>query len=121
MKYIISTIKFITILGLGAILLLGCVREQPKPVVKETQPSDPNYYIGPGGYAIDLREVENDDKRALGRWDALRKPLAKMVCDMKELSDIEDYRRLVLETYRNEINKVINIVNERYEREYGRL
>tara|TARA_B110001454_G_scaffold191274_1_gene190866 strand:- start:444 stop:896 length:453 start_codon:yes stop_codon:yes gene_type:complete len=65
--------------------------------------------------------VENDDKRALGRWDALRKPLAKMVCDMKELSDIEDYRRLVLETYRNEINKAINVVNERYEREYGRL
>ena len=63
MKYIISTIKFFTILGLGVILLLGCVREQPKPVVKETQPSDPNYYIGPGGYAIDLREVENDDKR----------------------------------------------------------
>ena len=49
MKYIISTIKFITILGLTTIVLLGCVREQPKPVVKETQPSDPNYYIGPGG------------------------------------------------------------------------
>ena len=65
--------------------------------------------------------VENDDKRALARWDALRKPLAKMVCDMKELSDIEDYRRLVLETYRNEINRAINIVNERYEKEYGRL
>lgn len=65
--------------------------------------------------------VENDDKRALARWDALRKPLAKMVSDMKELSDIEDYRRLVLETYRDEINKAINTVNERYEKEYGRL
>ena len=63
MKYIISTIKFFTILGLTTIILLGCVREQPKPVVKETQPSDPNYYIGPGGYAIDLKEVENDSKR----------------------------------------------------------
>jgi hypothetical protein len=39
------------------------VREQPKPVVKETQPSDPNYYIGPGGLAIDLREEENDAAR----------------------------------------------------------
>ena len=58
MKYIISTIKFFTILGLTTIILLGCVREQPKPVVKETQPSDPNYYIGPGGLAIDLREQE---------------------------------------------------------------
>ena len=58
MKDIFSTINFITILGLSAILLLGCVREQPKPVVKETQPSDPNYYIGPGGLAIDLREQE---------------------------------------------------------------
>ena len=63
MKYIISTIKFITILGLGAILLLGCVREQPKPVVKKTEPSDPNYYIGPGGMAIDLREVDNRHER----------------------------------------------------------
>ena len=64
MKDLFSMIKFITILGLGAILLLGCVREQPKPVVKETQPSDPNYYIGPGGYAIDLREVDNRAERA---------------------------------------------------------
>ena len=64
MKYIISTIKFFTILGLTTIILLGCVREQPKPVVKETQPSDPNYYIGPGGMAIDLREVDNRNKRA---------------------------------------------------------
>ena len=63
MKDIFSMIKFITILGLGAILLQGCVRKQPKPVVKETQPSDPNYYIGPGGYAIDLREQENSRKR----------------------------------------------------------
>ena len=62
MKYIISTIKFITILGLGAILLLGCVRKQPEPVARKTQPSD-GKYIGPGGYAYDLREVENDDKR----------------------------------------------------------
>ena len=65
--------------------------------------------------------VENDEKRAMARWDALRKPLAKMVYDMKGLSDIEDYRRLVLETYRNQINKAINAVNERYEKEYGRL
>ena len=65
--------------------------------------------------------VENDEKRALARWDALRKPLAKMITNMKELSDIEDYRRLVLETYRNEINKAINAVNEQYEKEYGRL
>ena len=60
MKYIISTIKFFTILGLTTIILLGCVREQPKPVVKETQPSDPNYYIGPGGWAIDLRDVDKN-------------------------------------------------------------
>ena len=60
---ILSALKFITILGLGAIILLGCVRERPKPVVKETQPSDPNYYIGPGGYAIDLREREKQFKR----------------------------------------------------------
>jgi len=65
--------------------------------------------------------VENDEKRALARWDALRKPLAKMITNMKELSDIEDYRRLVLETYRNEINKAINAVNDQYEKEYGRL
>jgi len=57
----------------------------------------------------------------LERWDALRKPLAKMIANMKELSDIEDYRRLVLETYRNEINKAINAVNDQYEKEYGRL
>ena len=71
MKYIISTIKFITILGLGAILLLGCVREQPKPVVKKTEPSDPNYYIGPGGYAIDLREQEQQLERE-GCWSMLQ-------------------------------------------------
>ena len=71
MKYIISTIKFITILGLGAILLLGCVREQPKPVVKETQPSDPNYYIGPGGMAIDLREQEKNLEKE-GCWRMLQ-------------------------------------------------
>ena len=65
--------------------------------------------------------VENDDKRALARWDALRKPLAKMVCDMKELSDIEDYRRSALEAHRNHINQVINLVNERYEKEYGSI
>ena len=63
MKYIISTIKFITILGLTTIILLGCVREQPKPVVKETQPSDPNIYIGSGGMAIDLRKVDSDAER----------------------------------------------------------
>ena len=63
MKYIISTIKFFTILGLGVILLLGCVREQPKPVVKETQPSDPNYYIGPGGLAIDLNNLKERDEQ----------------------------------------------------------
>ena len=65
--------------------------------------------------------VENDDKRALGRWDALRKPLAKMIMDIKELSDIEDYRRSVLEAQRDHINKAINAVNEQYEKEYGRL
>lgn len=65
--------------------------------------------------------IEKDDQKALARWDSLRAPLAKMIRDMKELSDIEDYRRLVLETYRNEINKAINTVNERYEKEYGRL
>ncbi len=63
MKYIISTIKFFTILGLTTIILLGCVRKQPKPVVKETQPSDPNIYIGPGGLAIDLREQEKQFER----------------------------------------------------------
>ena len=64
MKYIISTIKFFTILGLTTIILLGCMRKQPEPVAKKTEPSDPNYYIGPGGYAIDLREVENNSKRS---------------------------------------------------------
>ena len=63
MKYIISTIKFFTILGLTTIILLGCMRKQPEPVAKKTEPSDPNYYIGSGGYAIYLREVENDSKR----------------------------------------------------------
>ena len=58
MKYIISTIKFFTILGLTTIILLGCMRKQPEPVAKKTEPSDPNYYIGPGGLAIDLREQE---------------------------------------------------------------
>lgn len=65
--------------------------------------------------------VENDDKRVLGRWDALRKPLGKAILEMKELSDIEDYRRSALEAHRNHINQVINLVNERYEKEYGRL
>jgi hypothetical protein len=39
------------------------VRKQPEPVARKTQPSDSNYYIGSGGLAIDLREVENDSKR----------------------------------------------------------
>ena len=63
MKYIISTIKFFTILGLTTIILLGCMRKQPEPVAKKTEPSDPNYYIGPGGMAIDLREVDNRHER----------------------------------------------------------
>ena len=63
MKYIISTIKFITILGLTTIILLGCMRKQPKPVVKKTEPSDPNYYIGPGGYAIDLNNLKERDEQ----------------------------------------------------------
>jgi len=62
MKYIISTIKFITILGLGAILLLGCVRKQPEPVARKTQPSD-GKYIGPGGYAIDLNNLKERDEQ----------------------------------------------------------
>ena len=65
--------------------------------------------------------VENDDKRALGRWDALRKPLGKVVLEMKEVSDLEDYRRAVLEAYRNHINQVISTVNDRYEKEYGSI
>ena len=65
--------------------------------------------------------VENDDQRILGRWDALRKPLGKAILEMKELSDIEDYRRAALETHRNHINQVINIVNEQYEKEYGSI
>ena len=65
MKYIISTIKFFTILGLTTIILLGCVRKQPEPVpvAEKTEPSDPNIYIGSGGMAIDLREQEKDFKR----------------------------------------------------------
>ena len=64
MKYIFSTIKFITILGLSTIILLGCVREQPKPVARKTQPSDSNYWIDPiSGAAIDLREVKKDSKK----------------------------------------------------------
>ena len=64
MKDIFSMIKFITILGLGAILLLGCVRERPKPVARETQPSNSNYWIDPiSGAAIDLREVKKDSKK----------------------------------------------------------
>jgi hypothetical protein len=65
--------------------------------------------------------VENDEQRVLARWDALRKPLAKMILDMKDLSDIGDYRREVLEAHRNHIHKAINAVNEQYEKEYGRL
>ena len=71
MKYIISTIKFITILGLTTIILLGCMRKQPEPVAKKTEPSDPNYYIGPGGYAIDLREQEKQLERE-GCWSMLQ-------------------------------------------------
>ena len=71
MKDIISTIKFITILGLTTIILLGCMRKQPEPVAKKTEPSDPNYYIGPGGYAIDLREQEKQLERE-GCWSMLQ-------------------------------------------------
>ena len=71
MKYIISTIKFFTILGLTTIILLGCMRKQPEPVAKKTEPSDPNYYIGPGGYAIDLREQEKQLERE-GCWSMLQ-------------------------------------------------
>ena len=64
MKYIISTIKFITILGLGAILLLGCVRKQPEPVARKNKHvTSDGKYIGSGGYAIDLKEQENSRKR----------------------------------------------------------
>ena len=69
MKDLFSMIKFITILGLGAILLLGCVREQPKPVARESTKrshisSDGNYWIDPiSGAAIDLREVKKDGKK----------------------------------------------------------
>tara|TARA_Y100001949_G_scaffold166207_1_gene162639 strand:+ start:89 stop:541 length:453 start_codon:yes stop_codon:yes gene_type:complete len=65
--------------------------------------------------------VENDNKRALGRWDALRKPLGKAILEMKELSDLEGYRRSALEAHRNHINQVINLVNDRYEKEYGSI
>ena len=71
MKYIISTIKFFTILGLTTIILLGCMRKQPEPVAKKTEPSDPNYYIGPGGLAIDLREQEKQLERE-GCWSMLQ-------------------------------------------------
>ena len=64
MKYIISTIKFITILGLGAILLLGCVRKQPEPVARENKRiTSDGKYIGAGGYAIDLKERDEMYKR----------------------------------------------------------
>ena len=69
MKYIFSAIKFITILGLSTIILLGCVREQPKPVARESTKrshisSDGNYWIDPiSGAAIDLREVKKDSKK----------------------------------------------------------
>ena len=64
MKDIFSAIKYITILGLSTIILLGCVRERPKPVARKTQPSDSNYWIDPiSGAAIDLREVKKDSKK----------------------------------------------------------
>ena len=64
MKYIFSAINFITILGLNTIILLGCVREQPKPVARKTQPSDSNYWIDPiSGAATDMREVKKDGKK----------------------------------------------------------
>ena len=62
-------IKFITILGLSTIILLGCVRKQPEPVARESTKrsnisSDGNYWIDPiSGAAIDLREVKNDSKK----------------------------------------------------------
>ena len=59
---ILSALKFITILGLGAILLLGCVRKQPEPVARKTQPSD-GKYIGSGGYAIDLNNLKERDEQ----------------------------------------------------------
>ena len=71
MKYIISTIKFITFIGLSTIILLGCVRKQPEPVARKTQPSDSNYYIGSGGMAIDLREQEKNLEKE-GCWKMLQ-------------------------------------------------
>ena len=62
MKYIISTIKFFTILSLSTIILLGCVRKQPEPVARKTQPSD-GKYIGPGGLAIDLNNLKERDEQ----------------------------------------------------------
>ena len=69
MKYIFSTIKFITILGLSTIILLGCVRKQPEPVARESTKksnisSDGNYWIDPNsGAATDLRKIEKDNKK----------------------------------------------------------
>ena len=72
MKYIISTIKFITILGLGAILLLGCVREQPEPVARKNKHvTSDGKYIGSGGYAIDLKEQKKQLERE-GCWSMLQ-------------------------------------------------
>ena len=61
---ILSALKFITILGLSTIILLGCVRKQPEPVARKNKHvTSDGKYIGSGGYAIDLREMEIDDKR----------------------------------------------------------
>jgi len=64
MKYIISTIKFITILGLTTIVLLGCVRKQPEPVARKNKHvTSDGKYIGPGGYAIDLNNLKERDEQ----------------------------------------------------------
>ena len=55
MKIIYSTIQLITILGLGVILLLGCVKKEPKP--KVTKKSEQK------GITIDGNKLENAFKR----------------------------------------------------------
>ena len=68
MKIIYSTIQLITILGLGVILLLGCVRSQyePKPPNKEEKSveEDSKYVKYEGkGLKINMKEVNKDIKK----------------------------------------------------------
>ena len=69
MKYILSAIKFITILGLGVNLLVGCGYGSYEPAARESTKrsnisSDGNYWIDPNsGAATDLRTVEEDSKK----------------------------------------------------------